>query len=317
LDEGVGSFDRVNLAAVNDQGSAYTLSLTATGKNQLSGYTYDAAGNLTSDGTNSYTYDAENHLLTAGGVTYTYDGDGDRVKKSSGKLYWYGDGTDALDETDASGNLTDEYMFFGGSRIARRDSSSNVDYYFGDHLGTAHVVTNASGTIQDDSDFYPFGGERFYTSSSGNTHKFTGKERDTESGLDNFSARFYTSTTGRFLSADDSKYVTAADPQTWNLYGYVSNNPVNGVDPTGHYCISCNMPLADNFAGLPPGTEDASAGETDHDKDISYTRDCIQTADDCQSTETNSGSPSTSVSFQLMTPFDSSAMVKNLGAVMV
>jgi RHS repeat-associated protein len=243
------------LTASVTQGSAFTLSLTATGKNQLSGYTYDAAGNLTSDGTNSYTYDAENHLLTAGGVTYTYDGDGDRVKKSSGKLYWFGTGTDALDETDASGNLTDEYMFFGGSRIARRDSSSNVVYFFADHIGSARVITNASGTIQDDSDFYPFGGERPYISSSGNTYKFTGKERDSESGLDNFTARFYASTTGRFMSADDSKYVTAADPQTWNLYGYVANNPLNAVDPTGH-----DPEVAGNYRYLQEAMGDGGPG---------------------------------------------------------
>jgi hypothetical protein len=80
------------------------------------------------------------------------------VEKSNGKLYWYGTGGDALDDSDASGNVANEYIFFGGKRIARRDSSGNVDYYFADHLGTTRVVTNASGTIQDDSDFYPFGG---------------------------------------------------------------------------------------------------------------------------------------------------------------
>jgi len=96
-----------------------------------------------------------------------YDGDGKRVSKSNGKLYWYGMGSDPLDETDASGNLTDEFVFFNGKRIARRDSSNNVDYYFADHLGTARVVASAAGAILDDSDFYPFGGERAITFSSG------------------------------------------------------------------------------------------------------------------------------------------------------
>ena len=52
--------------------------------------------------------------------------------------------------------------------------------------------------------------------------------------LDDFAARFYTSNYGRFLSADDSKYIHPADPQTLNLYTYVANNPLNSVDPTGH-----------------------------------------------------------------------------------
>jgi RHS repeat-associated protein len=135
----------------------------------------------------------------------TYDGDGRRVQKSNGKLYWYGTTSDALDETDSAGNTNnasfEEYIFFRGKRIARRDYSNNVDYYFADHLGTARVVTNAAGTILDDSDFYPFGSERAVTSSSGNTYKFTGKEPDLESGLDNFGAR-YNSAMGRFMSPD-------------------------------------------------------------------------------------------------------------------
>lgn len=168
-------------------------------------------------------------------MTYTYDGDGDRVKKSNGKLYWYGVGIDPLSESDASGNLTNEYIFLNGSRIAMLQlSSSTVNYYVADHLGSSRIVTNSSGAVLDDFDFYPYGGERSYTASSGNNYKFTGKERDTESGLDDFAARFYTSNYGRFLSPDDTKYVKAVDPQTWNLYGYVANNPINAVDPTGH-----------------------------------------------------------------------------------
>jgi RHS repeat-associated protein len=142
---------------------------------------------------------------------------------------------DPMAESDASGNLTNEYIFLSGARIAMLQlSSGNVNYYVADHLGSSHVVTNSSGTILDDSDFYPYGGERSYASSSGNTRKFTGKERDSESGLDDFAARFYTSNYGRFLSPDESKYAIASDPQSWNLYGYVANNPINSVDPTGH-----------------------------------------------------------------------------------
>jgi RHS repeat-associated protein len=248
--------------------SATGLSVAMVGNNQLSAppYHYDAVGNLTGDGTNSYTFNAENQVTTVAGVTYTYDGRGARVKKSSGKLYWNGDGSEPLDETDASGNLTDEYVFFGGVRIARRDASNNVVYYFSDHLGTTHVVTNSSGTILDDSDFYPFGGERAVTSSSGNAYKFTGKERDTESGLDNFGARYYASTTGRFLSPDDTKYASLADPQTWNLYSYVSNHPLTMTDPTGHSesgCLTCTMPHMDgggspNAVGYGMGTSVAA-----------------------------------------------------------
>jgi RHS repeat-associated protein len=220
------------------QGSAYSLSVAMDpnhANNRLMGYSYDAAGNMLNDGVNSYAYNAEGELVTAGGVTYTYDGDGNRVKKSSGKLYWYGVGSDPLSESDGSGNLTAEFIFLNGARIAMLTlPAATVNYYVADHLGSSRVVTNASGTILDDSDFMPYGQETSYSAASGNHYKFTGKERDPETGLDDFAARFYSSTMGRFMSADDSKYMHPADPQTFNLYSYVANNPINAVDPTGH-----------------------------------------------------------------------------------
>jgi RHS repeat-associated protein len=106
-------------------------------------------------------------------------------------------------EAGLNGQNQVEYVFFAGRRIARRDSSGNVDYYFADHLGSSRAVTSATGTILDDSDSYPFGGERsFVGPTSGNTYKFTGKPRDSESGNDYFGARYYDSSLGRFLSPD-------------------------------------------------------------------------------------------------------------------
>jgi RHS repeat-associated protein len=221
------------------------LSVTATTKNQISSDSYDAAGNLiTIPSIASYSYDAENHLKTAAGVTYTYDGDGRRVQKSNGKLYWYGMGSEPLDETDLSGNTNNsafkEYIFFGGKRIASRDSTNAVNYFFADHLGSSRVVANSSGTVLDDSDFYPFGGERVVSSSSGNTYKFTDKERDSESGLDNLGARFFASNVGRFQNPDPLylELHRVSDPQQLNLYAYSRNNPLKFSDPTG-MTITC------------------------------------------------------------------------------
>jgi RHS repeat-associated protein len=114
--------------------------------------------------------------------------------------------------------------------------AATVNYYFADHLGTARIVTNSTGTPLDDSDFYPFGGERQYLSSSGNTYKFTGKERDAESGLDDFGARYYSSQLGRFLSIDPGEAKLHA-PEFWNRYAYTLNNPLLYVDPTGRSVI--------------------------------------------------------------------------------
>jgi RHS repeat-associated protein len=65
-------------------------------------------------------------------------------------------------------------------------------------------------------------------------HKFTGKERDSESGLDDFGARYYASTMGRFVTPDPLMASThVSDPQTWNRYAYALNNPLRYVDPDG------------------------------------------------------------------------------------
>ena len=101
---------------------------TSTNQLTTSPCSYDAAGDLTGDGSYTYSWNAEQHLTSAANVTHTYDGDLRRVKKSSGTLYWYcAVCGNVLAESDLSGNLTSEYAFFNKQRIARRDvSSGNV-----------------------------------------------------------------------------------------------------------------------------------------------------------------------------------------------
>jgi hypothetical protein len=69
----------------------------------------------------------------------------------------------ALDETDLSGNLQEEYVYFDGRRVAMRDSSGSIDYYGEDFLGSSRVMTNASGQLCYDVDFLPYGQEVDYT----------------------------------------------------------------------------------------------------------------------------------------------------------
>jgi RHS repeat-associated protein len=80
-------------------------------------------------------------------------------------------------------------------------------------------------------------------------YKFTGKERDAESGLDNFGARYDASSLGRFMTPDEPfADQSVRDPQSWNLYSYVRNNPANNTDPTGSACVD--------------GKDDGSPGES-------------------------------------------------------
>jgi RHS repeat-associated protein len=216
-------------------------SVSVTNQNQISGYGYDTAGNLISvpsEGT--YSYDAENHLISAAGVTYSYDGDGKRVMKSNGTIYWYGLNSFPLTLTDLSNNTEYTYYFLNGQRIARILPNNDLDWYFSDALGNVRYLWDSTGAAQQ-SDYYPFGGERILQSSiSDPRYKFTGKERDAESGNDYFGARFYSSFMGRWLSPDWSDdpdpvpYADFDDPQSLNLYSYVRNGPSTSSDSEGH-----------------------------------------------------------------------------------
>ncbi|HXP68610.1 MAG TPA: RHS repeat-associated core domain-containing protein [Candidatus Dormibacteraeota bacterium] len=259
-----------------------SLNVGVNSNNQITGtgFSYDASGNFLTDSHNTYSWNAESEIKSAAGVNYTYDGDGNRVQKSNGKIYWYGAGTEILDESDASGNITDEYIFFGGKRVAHRTVSGNsISYYAEDFLGTTRVMTNSTGIVGYDADFYPFGGERNpYTNTISQHYKFEGKERDIETNNDDFGARYYSSAFGRWLSPDWSAvpapvpYANLSNPQTLNLYAMVSDNPETFADLDGHDCcdiwdaINFVMGLAnaygsDNLGGAGRQQQDTTAGK--------------------------------------------------------
>jgi RHS repeat-associated protein len=186
---------------------------------------------VTSDATDGHAiwYDAENRIsqVDSSAVTYTYDADGNRVLKSgTSTIDWYMT-PGIVAESDLSGNLKSEYVFFNGERVARRDyPSGSVAYYFSDHLKTASVITDSAGNIKSESDYYPWGGELQFVNNDSNHFKFTGKERD-GTGFDYFGARYYSNGLGRFITPDwaakavDVPYAEFSDPQSLNLYSYV------------------------------------------------------------------------------------------------
>jgi RHS repeat-associated protein len=155
---------------------------------------------------------------------------------------------EVLAETDLTGTINEEYVYFGGVRIARVDRPTNlVTYFFSNHLGTASATAHADGTVTGQTDYYPFGGVAFSSGTDANHFRFTGKERDNETCnpgacLDYFGARHYSFTIGRFMTPDwaakptDVPYANFGNPQSLNLYSYTQNNPATFGDPDGHCC---------------------------------------------------------------------------------
>jgi RHS repeat-associated protein len=256
-----------NMTGCNTEGPT----IAANTNNQITGWCYDGAGNLLDMGgcaplAHSFVYDAEGQLQsppvanssTAIAYTYYYDGDGNRVQKcdanpctgtgATGSLYWRGMGGEVLAESSRTGAMQEEYVYFNGQRVARRDVvTGKVHYYFSDHLGSARVIAAASnGAVEQQMDFYPYGGIAYTSGADPNHYKFTGKERDSESGLDNFGARYYGSSLGRFMQTDPIwvKADRMLDPQRLNLYSYVRNNPLTLTDPSGMDVTmrTCNGP---------------------------------------------------------------------------
>ncbi len=229
--------------------SESNLSVTVNTNNQVTTYTYDAAGNLHNDGSTTYNYDGENRLAQVNGTSYIYDGDGNRVMKTNGTagtLYWRAMAGESISETNLSGVPQAEYIFFGGQRIARRDvpSPSTVHYYFSDRLGSTAVVESVTAngaTCDQDIDYYPYGGViNDYCGTANQHYRFNGKEFDTESGLHNFGARYQDAPIGRFMTPDWAAkpttvpYASFGNPQSLNLYSFVNNNPTTTRDPDGH-----------------------------------------------------------------------------------
>jgi RHS repeat-associated protein len=211
---------------------------------------YDLAGNtttLTQTGTSplvrqTMTYDAEARMTTwsstspVGSAAFTYDGDGRRVTKVSAGLtttYVY----------DPAGNLAASY---GGA--APPAAATGTLYVTQDHLGSTRLITKA-GVAVGCHDYVPFGEEITWGRTAGcygaadTEVRFTGQVHDSETKLEYFGARYYGGAMGRFTSADEPLVdQDPGNPQSWNLYGYVRNNPLSLIDPTGRSCETVTHP---------------------------------------------------------------------------
>jgi RHS repeat-associated protein len=207
--------------------------------NRIDQYAHDAAGDVTGDGVHSYTYDAENRLVSVDGgstATYAYDALGRRVEKttSAGSVYYLYDlAGNVVTELSATGGWNRTEIYAGGKHVA---TYSNSTTYFDhvDWLGTERARTDAQGGMTETCTSLAFGDDLSCSGTDGSPLHFTGKQRDTETGNDDFGARYYGSGADRFMSSDPANAgATPLNPQSWNAYSYVLNNPLSVIDPLG------------------------------------------------------------------------------------
>jgi RHS repeat-associated protein len=253
-----------------------------------------------------YYYDAESRPVQVDGTLgtcstaaacYVYDANGLRVQKTIGSSqtsYLY----------DLSGNVVAEdygagwapgYVYAGGQLIAEYKNGTTY-FVHGNHLGSSSIITSVAGGVVDCNAFYPFGEQdiSICVTSNDTSHKFTGDERDTETNLDHTWFRKYTSAQGRWMTPDPAGLaaVDPANPQSWNRYAYVVNDPINMNDPIGlsTNCLLDNIRVDCSIIGVPqtegpgdgwwvaysiqcqPGVEGLSGGCTDVPIFIPYNR---------------------------------------------
>jgi RHS repeat-associated protein len=225
-------------------------------------YAYDATANLINKENVTQTYGGAGRgphaLATANGVTYNYDANGNLSSTSNGTVITWN--AENMPVQVTQGGITQNQKLFlgellwkkiepglttyylpslrienGGYRkffgsFAERSPDGQLRFYHNDHLGSAALITNASGVEQRRQAYKPFGEDRFVSGGFTPKYQFNFKEKES-TGFYDYGARLYNPATGRWLSADSST------SDGTNRYVYSVNNPLKYVDPSGHFVL--------------------------------------------------------------------------------
>ncbi|GAB5426352.1 MAG: hypothetical protein Crog4KO_34990 [Crocinitomicaceae bacterium] len=215
--------------------------MTNDGTNNL---TYDNNGNLKNDGTNSYTWDRANRLSSVGNHEYVYDGLGARIQQTVSSVV-----TDYLNDLQpgltkllkqTTGASVDRFVH-GVRGIHAVDDGTDWNYYAQDGLGSVRAMIDDAAVVQSSMSFDPYG--NILGGSSPTDFGFTGEQTD-ENGSVFLRARYYDPTMGVFSALDPFEGIQNR-PMSLNGYSWVEGNPVMYTDPSGmqscpDYCTPNN-----------------------------------------------------------------------------
>jgi RHS repeat-associated protein len=210
--------------------------------NRISGASYDGAGQVTGFAGRVLGWYPTGQLRSVGwsgqALTFGYDASGERVgyhdSVESGIRYTlrglFGQVLREYFELNGSWSWVKDHVWAGGELIATVEPTG-TKHLHRDHLGSVRVETGSNGALLTTHSYWPFGEEMTVTSSS-ERYRFAGHERDQRTGYDYMHARYYAPMAGRFFSPDPVRG-DSAQPQSLNLFAYVTDNPLNLVDPWG------------------------------------------------------------------------------------
>ena len=221
--------------------------------NRVAGYSYDAAGNVMSDGINTYQYDAEGNLIqeTSGSTfTFSYNALNQQVRanygSSASEIVFNLSGQIASLWNSGANTPIMGKAYWGSTPIESYQTGSNTAYFqHWDWLGSLRAETNATGGLSDARATLPFGDGAANTSGS-RDNSFDGFAGlwDGKNGATNHAQyREYSNVAGRWLQPDpyDGSY-DPSDPQSFNRYAYVLNTPLSAIDPWGLGPQDCENP---------------------------------------------------------------------------
>jgi RHS repeat-associated protein len=195
-------------------------------------FSFDANGNMLSDGTNAFAWNARNQIATVNSTSMQYDAFGRRSRNGQNTSFLFA-GANVVQELTGSTVLAN--LFNGGiDEIFIRTDSSGAFTPLKDALGSTIALVNSSGNVSTTYSYDPFGNGSVSGAANSNLFQYTGRENE-GNGLYFYRARYYSPLLGRFVSEDPKGFSAGG-----NFYRYVEDNPVSYSDPSGLDPDTCN-----------------------------------------------------------------------------